>query len=638
MSDLPPIPKLPKLSLGGLRPEQVDASKIVAGWLATLRQAFDKNDFSTIPDIVHGEGYWRDVTALAWDISCKNGPLAIQKYLSASNSEFRPLKAVEYGALAPRVETREDSTFVQSGYTFNTKFGIGVGVVRLVSPDGIQWKAWVVSSVLQNLHSSKTDLESGARANCFSSHNGEMLTNDNGFVANSITADHNIPQNAFVAENQTVPSCSSKEACQKEGLQVIIIGGGHAGLNTAAWCKQVGLRYLLLEKGSRLGQSWWSRYDTVRTHTPSFGDHFAFLKFPTTWPYGLERKRLAGWMEHYADIMELEYQLESPVANVKFHPQERIWSVFIEEPNGQRVLKARHIVFATGVFGPDPMIPNFPGRDSYKGLAYHSSKHVSARLITDLEKKNVAIIGCGTSSHDIAQDMIDHGAKNVCMIQRNPIYSVTPESIATVQFSDWNRKDISLEEADHLGMSWPTPLVRAFGIEQTQAMVKRDAKIIEDLEKSGLVLRKGRHEVSLIDHQAIIGGHYYIDQGADKMIIDGKIKVVFCDTGVKGFYPDGIKLGNGQKVEADIVVLATGFHFHQFYLGRLLGKEILDKTGPLGPLDEDQEPSGLYRPTGLPGFWRMSSSLMGARQYSRILANQIMAVERGWVTDYYDKI
>lgn len=298
-------------------------------------------------------------------------------------------------------------------------------------------------------------------------------------------------------------------------------------------------------------------------------------------------------MEHYADILELDYITDSTVDEACYNDVTRTWTVYIKAHHGQRTLKASHVVFATGLFGPAPNIPDIPSKESYKGLTYYSSAHMTASDVPDVHKKSVVIVGCGTSAHDIAQDFVNHGAKSVSMIQRSPIWSVSAESIANIQFRDWNRPAVSTQEADHLGMSWPLAITRAFGVEWTQAMVQNDAELMSDLEKAGVRLKRNRHDASLIDHQLLLGGHYYIDHGADHMIIDGKIRVHWCESGVQEYYADVIALGDGTRVPADIVILATGFQFHNEYLERLLGKDVVDKTGHVGMPNEDQEATGV---------------------------------------------
>ena len=83
------------------------------------------------------------------------------------------------------------------------------------------------------------------------------------------------------------------------------------------------------------------------------------------------------------------------------------WDVTVQRADGStRVLHVRHVVFAIGLGGNTPYIPEIPGRDEYQGQVLHSIFHDSAR---DHLGKKVFIVGAATSAHDIAADYAAHG-------------------------------------------------------------------------------------------------------------------------------------------------------------------------------------------------------------------------------------
>lgn len=253
--------------------------------------------------------------------------------------------------------------------------------------------------------------------------------------------------------------------------------------------------------------------------------------------------------------MGLDIMLNTNMENAEYDNTTRQWSVQIEDKDGKRVIKAKHVVMATGLFSTTPVRPEYSGEDSFKGLVYHTIEHKSAGHIPDLDKKNVTIIGCATSAHDIAQDFVNHGAKSVSMIQRHPIWSVSTDSIEKIQLRSWNTLGVTTEEEDLLANSFPTAIVRTLGIGMSQMMVQNDKELMDGLDAAGLALKRGEDGQSLIDYQLIKGGHFYIDQGASQMIIDGRIKVHRCEEGVKQFYPQGLILGDDRKIDSDVVVV-----------------------------------------------------------------------------------
>ena len=84
-------------------------------------------------------------------------------------------------------------------------------------------------------------------------------------------------------------------------------------------------------------------------------------------------------------------------------------------------------------------------------------------------------------------------------------------------------------------------------------------------------------------------------------------------------------MADGSLVEADVVVLATGYKNLLEGIRRLLGDTVADCVGPVWGFDENYAPQNMYQRTGQPGFWIMGGSLVETRPYSKHLALQIRA-------------
>lgn len=66
-----------------------------------------------------------------------------------------------------------------------------------------------------------------------------------------------------------------------ERTAAIVIGGGQAGLATSYYLAQDGVRHIVLEAAPRIGQSWRSRWDSLRLFTPARFDGLPGMPFPT---------------------------------------------------------------------------------------------------------------------------------------------------------------------------------------------------------------------------------------------------------------------------------------------------------------------------------------------------------------------
>ncbi|KAJ4357993.1 uncharacterized protein N0V89_002570 [Didymosphaeria variabile] len=597
------LPELPKLKLQeGVQKEDIDAKQVTANWLSQLERSFSERSIDLVSNLFIENCWWRDIVALSWDFSCKQGQEAIRNYLVSATHGLSDIRANTFGGLQPMLVEFGGESWIQSGFTFRTPHGDGKGLLKLMNVGVGNWKAWTVFTQLEKLDYMK-ELEK---------------------------------QRAACVPPTSVPAMIGAGHDESEDNQVIIVGAAQAGLMLGARLKHMRIKTLLLERNARLGDSWRQRYQSITLHTPSYTDHWAYMKIPETWPRFLVGDEVADFMEHYGQLMGLDIQYNTDVKNVSYDEATRKYTIQSATPEGMRSHSATHLVLATGLFGDEPILPTFPGQDSFEGQIYHSKYHRSAADIPDTHNKKVVIIGAATSGHDIAADFVAHGAGKVTMMQRHPIYSISRESWETFMLGLWKMDGLSTEEADIVGNSFPLAIIRTMSVGLTKMMAEHDKDVHDGLKKAGLALKEGDDGCGLADYQLIKGGQYYIDQGANEMIIDGRIKIQQCEEGVKKFTEDGLVLADGTKLEADVVVLATGFQKETTTIEKLMGSDILKRLhNKFGQLDEEQERSGWWRSTGLPGFWFMTGSFMYCRQFSLPLALQIAAVELGLNKRYY---
>ena len=368
---------------------------------------------------------------------------------------------------------------------------------------------------------------------------------------------------------------------------------GQSGLAIAAHLQHLGITYLVVDKASQAGDSWRERYDTIKSHTPTFSDHYPFLKYPANWPRYLDKEHITKWMDHYGDIMGLNIRRATLASKIEYNESTQRYLVELQSKDNTKTITPKHVVLATGLFSTIPIQPTFPGKDLFKRQIYQTTTQKTAALMPGLQNKTVTIIGAGTSAHDVAQDFVHHGAKAVTMVQRQPIYVTSLDSTEKTQVALWNTPGLSTEDADLLGNSLPTAVVRTLGVGATQMMSANDKVMLDGLEKAGLAVKRGEQGDSLLDHQLIKAGHFYIDQGACQMITDGRIKIQRCERGVHGYSPEGIVLADGTEIKSDIIILATGFERSAKTIAALMGKDVMDKVGDICALDDSQERIGV---------------------------------------------
>ena len=129
-----------------------------------------------------------------------------------------------------------------------------------------------------------------------------------------------------------------------------------------------------------------------------------------------------------------------------------------------------------------------------------------------------------------------------------------------------------------------------------------------------------------------LGGGYYIDVGACQLIIDGKIKVKHGQE-IDEVLPHGLRFADGTELEADEIVLATGYQNMRTQTRIMFGDSVADKVSDVWGFNEEGEMRTIWQRSGHQGFWFHGGNLALCRYYSRLLALQIKAQEENLYKD-----
>ncbi len=76
--------------------------------------------------------------------------------------------------------------------------------------------------------------------------------------------------------------------------EILIVGGGPAGLTTAGAIKQAGLESTILDCHERIGQSWEQRYDRLHLHTVRAYSGLAYFPIPRNYPKYISKDQYAN--------------------------------------------------------------------------------------------------------------------------------------------------------------------------------------------------------------------------------------------------------------------------------------------------------------------------------------------------------
>ncbi|KAA8651972.1 hypothetical protein EYZ11_001733 [Aspergillus tanneri] len=578
-------------------------------WITNLEALLHSGKFSRLSELFHEESWWRDMLALDWDFHTIQNCSSIQDFLHRSqpHAQLSAFRLQHEGKLQPQLEKPlENLNWISSMFFFETQVGRGAGVIRLTQDDAGAWKAYSVYTSLQELKNFEEPL--GSRR-----VNGTIESMPGG-LSKGNWVERRQREIEFLDEEPTA----------------LVIGAGQAGLNMGARLESLGVSCLIIDRNERIGDNWRKRYRTLVTHDPAEFTHMAYLPFPKNWPQFTSKDKLADWFEAYASIMELNVWLRTSIKSAVYDDVKSEWTVIVRRGDGsERTIRPRHLVWCTGHSG-EPKIPTFPGQVQFKGTVYHASQHNDASE-HDVKGKKVVVVGTGNSGHDIAQNFYENGAE-VTMLQRRGTYVITANKGVFMMHEGLHEENgPPTEEADIIAESLPFPVQFALATHFTNRVYEAEKDILEGLRKAGFELDFGVDGAGITRAYITRGGGYYIDVGCSALIAGGKIKIKRSPEGISSFNEHGLVLKDGSTLEADIVVLATGYDNMRTTVRKALGDQVADRCKDVWDLDEEGEVNAMWRPSGHPGFWYMGGNLALCRIYSKFLALQIKATEAGLV-------
>jgi putative flavoprotein involved in K+ transport len=184
-----------------------------------------------------------------------------------------------------------------------------------------------------------------------------------------------------------------------ELLDVVVIGGGQAGLAMAWHLAQQHLRFVVLDAAPELGGTWRSRWDSLKLFTPAQADALPGMPFPgppDTYP---GKDAVAGYLRAYAAAFNLPVRLDARVTGLS-----RTAGGF-EIRTRDSTLRARQVVVATGPFQV-PFVPSASQRLDDSVTQLHSAGY---RNPPALPTGPVLVVGGGNSGFQIAEELAAAG-------------------------------------------------------------------------------------------------------------------------------------------------------------------------------------------------------------------------------------
>ncbi|WP_424812921.1 flavin-containing monooxygenase [Roseococcus sp. YIM B11640] len=573
------------------------AAAAATSWLDEFSRALAARDIAAATACFLPGGHWRDVLAFQWDIRTANGAEAIAAMLGETLGRTAPRAfRLAPARTPPRRVRRAGRDCIEAMFAFDTATGPCEGVLRLVSGEDGEPRAWVVLTTLDQIAGHEESLN----------------------LAGAAEADY---QRDFGGENWLDKRLRAQRYEDREPT-VLVIGAGQSGLGIAARLGQLGVDTLVVDRHARVGDNWRKRYHALTLHNEVHVNHLPYMPFPPTWPVFIPKDRLANWFEAYAEAMELNVWTSTEFLGGDWDEAGQHYRVKVGRADGsERELKPRHIVFATGV-SSIPVKPRLPGLEDFRGQVLHSGAYTEG---AEWKGRPAMVMGSGNSGHDVAQDLAASGAVTT-LVQRSPTYVVGIREAQRV-YSIY-AEGIPYEDGDLLAMAAPYPVLKHGYQLSTAHSRKADKPLLDALEARGFKLDYGPEDTGFQMKYLERGGGYYFNVGASDMIIDGRIALLQHDR-IDRFVAEGVRLKDGTVMPVELLVLATGYLNQQEQVRHFLGDAIAERIGPVWGFGADGELRNMWRATPQKGLWFTAGSLAQSRIYSKVLALRIKAQELG---------
>jgi cation diffusion facilitator CzcD-associated flavoprotein CzcO len=343
----------------------------------------------------------------------------------------------------------------------------------------------------------------------------------------------------------------------EEYFDVVIVGAGLSGIG-AAWHLQdkcPDKSYLILEGRESMGGTWdLFRYPGIRSDSDMYTLGYNFKP----WKEGkaiADGPSILNYIRETASESGIDRNIryQQMVTSVRWSSEEAAWTVETHDTATDEIVTIRcnFLLMCAGYYNYEQgYLPEFKGRDNFRGETAHP-QHWPEGL--DYSGKKVVIIGSGATAVTLVPEMAKE-AEHVVMLQRSPTY------MASLPDTDWIAVLLQWllpEKTAYAITRWKNIQFQRWIYWQSQAAPKfmRNKLLKMARKELGQGVDFDKHFVPRYDPWdqrlcLVPNGDFF------HAIRDGRASVV-TDT-IAEFTENGIRLGSGEELEADIIVTATG--------------------------------------------------------------------------------
>ena len=214
-----------------------------------------------------------------------------------------------------------------------------------------------------------------------------------------LRGDPEIGATGYVEEGEAFRGLVGAAPAIRERFDVVVIGGGQAGLATGYYLGRQGLTYVILDGADRIGDTWRQRWDSLRLFSPARFDGLPGMSFPAPGDSFPTKDQMADYLEAYAARFALPVRTGARVDRVSRRGNKYVVSAGVFE------IEADHVVVAMASY-QRPRVPAF-AKDLRSDITQvHSSEYRNPSQMRDGPR---LVAGAGNSGAEIAIELVKHG-------------------------------------------------------------------------------------------------------------------------------------------------------------------------------------------------------------------------------------
>lgn len=210
----------------------------------------------------------------------------------------------------------------------------------------------------------------------------------------------------------------SREKTMAE-VEVIVVGGGPAGIATSACLNRLKVSNIVLEREDCSASLWKKRaYDRLKLHLAKQYCQLPHMPFPPEAPTFVPKNDFIRYLDEYVARFDVKPHYHRNVESVFYDKNIAKWSVVVKNllSGVYEVYVSTFLVTATGE-NSQGFIPKVPGIEGFGGTVMHSSQYNNGKNLTE---KNVLVVGSGNSGMEISYDLSNWNA-NTSVVVRSPV-------------------------------------------------------------------------------------------------------------------------------------------------------------------------------------------------------------------------